>query len=438
MNDADQVRAVGASRNSDRIVVISSDSHAGADVVDYKPYLESRLHDEFDAWAAAYTNPWDFVDPRLEREGFDFGEVDVLTGAASWHSALSWDSPRRISHMDQDGVSGEVIFPNTAPPFMPGSVFAGTGPASRTDYEQRWAGLKAHNRWLADFCAQAPERRAGIGQIMLYHIDSAIEEVHRIKESGLRGGVLLPMDSPASDSPPLYVSDLEPLWQTCTELGLPVHKHAPAPPQLPMADRGGPGVIAISMIENHFYNRRGIAHLIFSGVLERNPDLKVVLTEGGCGWIPDHLAQLDRLYLEGKDDSSFRKFLAPTMAPLTLRPSDYFHRNFYLGASLFLRSEASRRHEIGVDNIMWGVDYPHSEGTFPYSREAMALTFCDIPTDETRAMLGLTAATVFDFDLRALQELADRIGPTVADVSSPPAQLPRVPEESMSPVFVTA
>jgi hypothetical protein len=77
-------------------VVISSDSHAGADLLDYKPYLESKWHAEFDAWAASYSNPWDFVDPRLDKPGFDFGETEVLTGAASWHSALSWDSPRRL------------------------------------------------------------------------------------------------------------------------------------------------------------------------------------------------------------------------------------------------------------------------------------------------------------------------------------------------------
>ena len=417
-------------------VVISSDSHAGADLLDYKPYLESKWHDEFDAWAASYSNPWDFVDPRLDRPGFDFGETEILTGAASWHSALSWDSPRRLLHMDEDGVSAEVVFPNTAPPFLSGSAFAGTGPADRADYERRQAGLRAHNRWLVDFCAQAPDRRAGIAQLMLQDVDDAVREVARIKEMGLTGGILLPMDSPTSGSLPLYVADLEPLWQLCADLDVPVHKHAPAPPAMPAADRSGPGVIAISFAENHFYNRRGVAHLIFSGVLERHPTLKVILTEGGANWIPEHLAQLDRIYRDGKDERGFRRFLSPAVQPLSLTPSEYFHRNFYVGASLFLRSEAQRRYEIGVGNIMWGVDYPHSEGTFPYSREAISHTFADVPAQEVRDMLGGTAARVFGFDLRRLQQVADRIGPTVADVRTPPAKLPSVPDESMSPVFL--
>jgi predicted TIM-barrel fold metal-dependent hydrolase len=417
-------------------VVISSDSHAGADLLDYKPYLESRWHDEFDAWAASYSNPWDFVDPRLEKPGFDFGETEVLTGAASWHSALSWDSPRRLLHMDEDGVSAEVVFPNTAQPFLSGSAFAGTGPTDRADCERRWAGLRAHNRWLVDFCAQAPDRRAGIAQVMLQDVDDAVREVARIKEMGLTGGILLPMDSPTSGSLPLYVSDLEPLWQTCADLDVPVHKHAPAPPAMPMADRGGPGVIAISFAENHFYNRRGVAHLIFSGVLERHPTLKVILTEGGANWIPEHLEQLDRIFSDGKDERGFRCFLSPAVQPLSLTPSEYFHRNFYVGASLFLRSEAQRRYEIGVGNIMWGVDYPHSEGTFPYSREAISHTFADVPAQEVRDMLGGTAARVFGFDVGRLQQLADQIGPTVQGVRTPPAKLPSVPDESMSPVFL--
>jgi predicted TIM-barrel fold metal-dependent hydrolase len=417
-------------------VVISSDSHAGADLLDYRPYLESKWHAEFDAWAASYSNPWDFVDPRLDKPGFDFGETEVLTGAASWHSALSWDSPRRLLHMDEDGVSAEVVFPNTAQPFLSGSAFAGTGPTDPADCERRWAGLRAHNRWLVDFCAQAPDRRAGIAQVMLQDVDDAVREVKRIKEMGLTGGILLPMDSPASGSLPLYVSDLEPLWQTCADLDVPIHKHAPAPPAMPAADRAGPGVIAISFAENHFYNRRGVAHLIFSGVLERHPTLKVILTEGGANWIPEHLEQLDRIYRDGKDERGFRRFLSPAVQPLSLTPSEYFHRNFYVGASLFLRSEARRRYEIGVGNIMWGVDYPHSEGTFPYSREAISHTFADVPAQEVRDMLGGTAARVFGFDMGRLQRLADRIGPTVQDVRTPPEKLPSVPDESMSPVFL--
>jgi predicted TIM-barrel fold metal-dependent hydrolase len=178
-----------------------------------------------------------------------------------------------------------------------------------------------------------------------------------------------------------------------------------------------------------------VAQLIFSGVLERHPSLKVIFSESGSGWVPGLLKNLDAMYYSGRDAASLLGFLAPVMTSLSLSPSEYFARNFYLGASLFLPSEARMRYEIGVDRIMWGVDYPHSEGTFPYSREAIALTFADVPSGEVQRMLGATAAKVFGFDTAALQAIADRVGPTVADVRAGAQSVPKFPEETLSPVF---
>jgi predicted TIM-barrel fold metal-dependent hydrolase len=269
----------------------------------------------------------------------------------------------------------------------------------------------------------------------LYDVDDAVAEVRRIKNDGLTGGILLPMDGPLADTTPLYVQDLEPLWNVCDELGVLIHKHSSAPPEQPDADRSGPGVIAIGFAERQFFNHRALAQLIFSGVVERHPTLKVIFSESGAGWIPGQLNMLDSLYLNGRDKNGLLSFLVPSMAPLSLKPSEYFQRNFFVGASIFLPSEAELRYEIGVDRIMWGVDYPHSEGSFPYSREAISLTFAGIDPAEVNEMLGQTAARVFDFDAQFLQRLADRCGPTVAEVRTPPLTVPRVPDQTMSPVF---
>jgi hypothetical protein len=118
---------------------------------------------------------------------------------------------------------------------------------------------------------------------------------------------------------------------------------------------------------------------------------------------------------------------------LSLTPSEYFARNCYLGASLFIRQEAEMRHEIGIGRIMWGQDYPHSEGTFPYSREALREAFWGVPEDEVRLMVGETAASVYGFDLGFLQPIADRVGPTVEEVSIPLAEdRPRIPEDTVA------
>src|SRR5487761_786954 len=172
-------------------VVISSDDHGGADLYAYKPYLEKKWHDEFDEWAANYSNPWDFVEARASREDFDVEKEELLAGVASWHSPLNWNSSRRKSDLQSEGVVAEVIFPNTAPPFMAKTVLSGLGPLSRPEYELRFAGLRAHNRWLADFCSQAPDRGAGFAPIFLDDIDAAVAEVRWAKQAGLRG-VLLP------------------------------------------------------------------------------------------------------------------------------------------------------------------------------------------------------------------------------------------------------
>ena len=94
-------------------------------------------------------------------------------------ASRNWDSDRRLAELEADGIVAEVIFPNTIPPFYPEpSLDRASCPGpTEGDLELRWAGLRAHNRWLADFCAAAPGRRAGIVQIMLHDVDAAVAEV---------------------------------------------------------------------------------------------------------------------------------------------------------------------------------------------------------------------------------------------------------------------
>ena len=101
---------------------------------------------------------------------------------------------------------------------------------------------------------------------------------------------------------------------------------------------------------------------------------------------------------------------------LTMPPSAYFDRNCFIGATTTERRELARRYEIGVPNMLWGNDYPHPEGTWPNTRKWLRHAFWDIPIDETRQMLGLAAAEIYNFDLAALAPLVARIGPTPADL----------------------
>ncbi len=113
-------------------------------------------------------------------------------------------------------------------------------------------------------------------------------------------------------------------------------------------------------------------------------------------------------------------------------PSAYWARNCWAGASFMRPSEVVLRHEIGVDRIMWGQDYPHIEGTYPYTTEALRHTYAGVDRDEVARMVGGNAADVYDFDLAALAPVAARVGPMVAAVAVP---LDAVPPDSRSIAF---
>ena len=106
----------------------------------------------------------------------------------------------------------------------------------------------------------------------------------------------------------------------------------------------------------------------------------------------------------------------PFKGAIKMLPSAYVDRNCFTGLANVKRRELGMRYEIGIDNMLWGTDFPHPEGTWPNTADWLQKTFFDIPIDETRRMLGLTAAETFGFDLEALQPLAEKIGPTPTDL----------------------
>jgi predicted TIM-barrel fold metal-dependent hydrolase len=383
-----------------RYTIISADCHAGADLLGYRPYLESRWLPEFDAWAGTYEVPF----------------ADLHTNDAE----VNWNSERRAAELAADGVIAEVVYPNNCPPFFSTQVPTGE------DCERRWAGMRAHNRWLADFCAELPGRRAGVAEVQLYDVDAAIEEVKWIKEAGLFGGILLPtvlVNDPLTE--PLYSPVYEPLWATCADLGVALHTHGGFMNSAWGAEKYPAGG-AIYINETSYFTHRLMTHLILAGVFERHPELRLVMTEQGTGWLPDTLRQIDALVHEMSmaPDSPQGGYGAPVVEALKMKPSEYYARNCWVGASFLRRAEAEIRHEVGVGSIMWGSDYPHEEGTHPFSLEALQRTFSGMPSAEVALMLGGSAADLFGFDLEALAPLAAEFGPSVEAVAQPLAAMP--------------
>jgi predicted TIM-barrel fold metal-dependent hydrolase len=389
-------------------VTISADTHAGASLDAYRGYLDPGLRGEFDAWRAAYRNP----------------SKKHLGGKKT----KNWDTAERIADLEADGVAGEVVFPNTVPPFYD-TAFHISRPPSPEQYPLWLAGIRAHNRWLAEWCQEAPERRAGIGLIHLNDVDDAIEDVLWIAEHALRGGVLLPL--PPDDMKhllPLYAPDYDRLWAVIQDCGLVMNQHAGAG----SPDYGPyPAADPLWILETGFFTQRGFKQLILGGVFERFPGLKYVLTESGCAWVPALLERMDGIH-QGMRAGMMGEMDYSRAVTLAEPPSFYAKRNCWYGASFPSPREIADRHVVGVDRILWGSDYPHYEGTFPYTRESLRLTFADIDSAETRLMLGENAARVYGFDLAKLEPIAARIGVTPESVATP---LDEVPEAATSPML---
>ncbi|HXZ85652.1 MAG TPA: amidohydrolase family protein, partial [Myxococcota bacterium] len=312
----------------------------------------------------------------------------------------------RLREQELDGVVAEVIYPDAGEghkvPFGGGLQQDQEG---ESDPVLLLAGARAYNRWLADLCAQAPERRAGIAVLTLHDIDAAVQEVRWARAHGLRGGVMIPAGVGAL---PFYNHPrYEALWRICSELDMPINCHSGSG----APDYGShPGASAIWISEIVWYARRPLTFLIWSGVFERHPRLKFVLSEQNADWAPYTIQSLDRIYE--------RPMFAQVRKDLPSRPSEYWQRCCFIGASMLSRLECSMRAEIGVGNLMWGSDYPHAEGTWPHSRAALRETFAGVPPTEVSAMLGGNAARVYGFELAKLEPLARRVGPSTAELAA--------------------
>ena len=414
--------------SGDRYILISADTHAGGSVRGYKQYLESKWHDQFDAWA-------DAVEQRLLAMGGG-GKIAVGSDAAD-DMSRNWDSARRLKEMYADGVVAEVIFPNTQPPFAPIASSSLQPPKlSAEDGEARWAGLRAHNRWLVDFCTDAPGQRAGIIQTFLNDVPGTVRELEWAKEHGLTGGILIPGCPPGSGMVPLYApGEYEPIWAACEDLGHVVHTHSGS--GTPDYGPYHPLATTMFMLEVRWWAHRPLWQLIFEGVFQRHPTLQFVIAEAGSAWVPDTLKELDRFYgrMKYEVDSPEHHFGGACVETLDLKPSEYFARNCHIAASFLRPNEAPMRHQIGMDKLMWGSDYPHRESSYPYTKEHLRLTFDGVPADEIEQIVTVNTANLYGFDLDVLAPMAAQHGPTVTEVATP-ISLADIPHDAlMCPAF---
>jgi predicted TIM-barrel fold metal-dependent hydrolase len=275
--------------------------------------------------------------------------------------------------------------------------------------------------------------RAGLAQIFLSDVDDTISEVKRAREDGLVG-VLLPADHFTSLQN-VYYPKYEELWSVLEDLDMSIGRHGVAPAEPSSPETGSSG--AIGQIEAIFFARRVLTALLVGGIFERHKRLRFIITETTATWVPEYLRALDAFMEAATVPGSLTNMLSGSAADVLKRkPSEYFAEQCWVGS--FLTDEDIKlRHEIGVDRIMWGADFPHHEGTSPHTRLAFRKNFAGLPEDEVRMMLGGTAARVYGLDLDKLQPLADDYGPSIDDVDAPvtPDEIPPFPWGTVCPTF---
>ncbi|MGO9874838.1 MAG: amidohydrolase family protein [Acidimicrobiia bacterium] len=313
----------------------------------------------------------------------------------------SYDAHARLHDMDLDRLDAEVLYPGPL-----GGLGGGGTIAAIADDELRHACLRAYNDWLADFCAVAPDRFIGIALTRIEEPELAVAELKHAAGRGLRGAVVNAMPDLAGGAP-LSSRVYDPFWACAQEAELPLSLHIlhsrSTPPLTAAASRdphmqGGGNHAGTQSVLDHVGAGTGlfetymtmmcldmaepVALLIFSGIFERFPRLRFSIAECGIGWIAFALERMDSIF------DQHRNWMGSV---ITRAPSEYFHEHFTATFQQDDDSGLACRSLIGVDNIMWASDYPHTDTTWPHSHDVVNSLFADIPADERERMTNRNA-----------------------------------------------
>jgi predicted TIM-barrel fold metal-dependent hydrolase len=414
-------RAEGSLDLTAAVPVVSGDSHCGPRFSDMRPYCPKGLLDDFDEQGRRFA-------------GFDFAGVIHQDGskesaelAEQIRSVLKTDGHHdfhaRARDMDAMGVTADVLFHGSQNGVPIPWVGGGFSRSRSDDLEHRAVGQHIYNQWLADACSIDPERHVGLAHLPVWDVEAAVREAEWARAAGLRG---VNFPAPRPDLPGFDDPVWEPFWSACEALEMPLLTHG-GNLDLSTYPRTGPHFRSLMEIEaGGWMARRGVHWLVFSGVFERHPKLKLVPTEQNGDWWTRAMAEYDSTY-----DAHHWQLKTTLPEP----PSFYCRRNVVIGASCMAPFEAEAAVRDGyVGNVVWGSDYPHAEGVWQYpepgddvnyARLSMRYCFSDIAPVATRAMISDNAIELYGLDATALQTVADRCSaPNLVELGTPIEAIP--------------
>jgi predicted TIM-barrel fold metal-dependent hydrolase len=282
------------------------------------------------------------------------------------------DPVARLSDQDLDNVRAEVVYPNAG-------MFVYAAP----DHEYRRECLRAYNTWIAEYCSVAPERIIGVAMLPVGEPDWALQEAERVRKLGIHS-VLLPSDLPQV---PYGDGRNSQLWAGLADLDMVVAFHNAATEHFranAFPNEAG-GTMAYTVSLKIAGQLRTLSSLIASGVPRAFPALRFAIVEGGIGWIAAVLRLMDHWW------EDHHRWMEPHLEE---PPSFYCWRQFHFTFEDD-RAGLMTLPLLNADNLMWGSDYPHTEGTFPHSREQIAKDFADLPADVTRKIVAANAARLY-------------------------------------------
>ena len=400
----------GVVETSTPLAVVSADSHIGPRLVeDLRPYCPKRYVERFDEFVGRH---------RAARAGGMERALRTQRPAAARQSdanartAGHHDMNARLRDMDSDGIAAAVIFhgsQNGEPiPWESNVALIRGDDPTQEELELMGVGRHMYNRWLADACSVEPERHAGCAQLPTWDIDATVKEIEWARQAGLR---TVNWPAPRIGGLEYDEPDWEPVWSACEALDMPLTTHAGA--VVPGMFRSDPQLsrhrwALIHLEAGGWPSRRGMHRMVFSGVFQRHPNLKLVLTEVAGGWWPYTMREMDSTYRDNY--AALNEFLPNP-------PSYYCRANVYIGASFIAPFEVEEAVREGYSqNVLWGQDYPHPEGVWSYREDGVSVTrlhlrnsFCPAAPDEARRMLSENATAVYGLDHNALQRVAERI-----------------------------
>lgn len=418
------------------LTIVSADSHAGALPEAYRDHLDPQYRDSYEGIVEdhnTFINMFQdiMLSPHRTPEVLAITDRDKRIQGGGETGA--YDIETRLAEMDREGIAAEVVFPGTqlgVPPLC-------THSSRRVSVELRAAGARAYHRWLGEFMASSGGRLFGIAESgPCVDMGETVRDLEWIAEHGFVA-VQVPGTLKDTSLPPLFDPYYEPFWAACADLdlvlsvhighGLPqgafqdmlkaaLHrqdstKKAKKPQTSPSGGNDGTGMVGVGdklgMVGVGWMAAlpaQTFLSLLLGGVFDRHPTLRLVATEVRVDWAPETLRILDERHASGE---------LPTERP----PSEYYFEHCGTGG-FFPRWVLAQRDEIGLNNILFGRDYPHVEGTWPNTVDYLRALFTDIDITEAdaRRVLGGNAIDLYGLDGAKLDEIAARIGPETADI----------------------